>query len=161
MPLYRPQTFSHEGLLAIAANLLDKAFFDTSRALAKRRYQALEQGDRVFLVNVAMADGSEVPVDLRLDRSELRGSFNFSAFRDLVGRLLVAISRQLDASQMPPVFSSADNQRLSFLIPIVHRGSECDDVLIPGFDLRCPGAMTLELLFVDPLQFQSQVADAG
>lgn len=161
MSLYRTQSISQDKLLAIAANLLDKAFFDTNRVLAKRRYQALEKGNRVFLVNMAMEGGSELQVDMRLDRTELRNKLNFSAFRDVIGQLLVAISQQLKAKQSLPVFSSEDKGRWSYLIPAVHRGTEFDDVLILGLDTRRPGTLTLELQFIDPAQFQPQAVSAG
>lgn len=161
MPLYRTQNISQEQLLAIAANLLDKAFFDTSRALAKRRYQALEKGDRVFLVNVAMEDRSELAVDVRLDRTELRNKLNFSAFRDVVAHLLGAVSQLLKAQQPLPVFATEDKGRWSYLVPAVYRGDERDDVLILGLDTRRPGRLTVELLFIDPAQFQLQTASAG
>lgn len=161
MSLYRTQKISQDKLLAIAANILDKAFFDTGRILAKQRYQALERGDRVFLINVAMDDASELQVDLRLDRSELHSKLNFSAFRDVVGQLLVATSQQLKSGQPLPVFSTGDNGRWSYLIPAVHRGAERDDVLILGLDVRHPGKLTIELLFIDPAQFQTQSANAG
>jgi hypothetical protein len=161
MSLYRTQNISQEKLLAIAANILDKAFFDSSRVLAKRRFHALEKGDRVFLVNVAMEDRSELSVDVRLDRREARGQYNFTAFRDLVGQLLLAVSQTLKAKQAPPVFSSADGRRWNYLIPAIQRGVERDDMLIMGLDGRRPGALTIELMFIDPSQFQSQATSAG
>jgi hypothetical protein len=160
MPLYRTQNISQDKLLGIAANLLDKAFFDTGRALAKRRYQALERGNRVFLINVKMEEGGELQVDLRLDRTELRGKLNFSTLRDMVGQLLAAIAQQLKVKQSLPAFSTADSRRWSYLLPAIHCGAEGEDVLILGMDLRHPGVLTIELLFIDPAQFQSQTATA-
>jgi len=160
MPLYRTQTIPQDQLLAIAANLLDKAFFDDSRVLAKRRYQALEKGDKVFLINLGTEDRSELKVDVRLDRSELRNKLNFSSFRDLIGQLLVTVAEMLKTKQPLPVFSTQDKGRWGYLIPAVHRGPELDDVLILGVDTRRPGLLTLELMFIDPAQFQSQAASA-
>lgn len=156
MALYRTQSISQDQLLAIAANILDKAFFDSSRVLAKRRYQALEKGDRVFLINVAMEDRSELEVDLRLDRSELHSKLNFSAFRDVVAHLLGATAQLLKAKKPLPVFSNGDNGRWCYLIPAVYRGDVREEVLIIGLDTRRPGKLTLELMFIDPSQFQAQ-----
>lgn len=161
MSLYRTQHISQENLLTIAANILDKAFFDSSRVLAKRRFQALERGDRVFLVNVTMESGRDMRVDARLDRSEARCHYNFSAFRDLVGGLLVGISQRLKSKQPLPVFSTGDGRRWSYLIPSVHRGPEGDDMLILALDGRSPGTLTIELMFIDPTQFQAQAASGG
>ncbi len=161
MSLYHTQSIAQDKLLGIAANLLDKAFFDTSRDLAKRRYQGLEKGDRVFLVKLAMEDRNELQVDVRLDRREQRNKLNFSAFRDVVAQLLVAVSHQLKAQQPLPVFSSEDKGRWMYLIPAVQRGDEQDDVMVLGLDARRPGQLTLELMFIDPTQFQSSAASAG
>lgn len=160
MSLYRTQSISQDKLLAIAANILDKAFFDSNRILAKRRYQALEKGDRVFLINVGMEAGSELQVDMRLDRTELHNKLNFSAFRDVTGQLLVAIAEQLKEKRSLPVFATEDKGRWSYLIPALHRGAERDDVMILGLDTRRPGKLTLELMFIDPAQFQPQAASA-
>lgn len=160
MTLYRTQSISQDQLLTIAANILDKAFFDSSRVLAKRRYGALEKGDRVFLVNLAMND-SELAVDLRLDRTELRSKLNFSSFRDVVAQLLGATSQLLKARQPLPAFSNDDNRRWLYLIPAVYRGDARDEILVPGIDMRRPGKLTLELMFIDPEQFQTQALNAG
>ena len=158
MALYRTQSISQDQLLAIAANILDKAFFDSSRVLAKRRYQALEKGDRVFLINVAMEDSSELAVDLRLDRTELRSKLNFSVFRDVTAQLLGAVSQLLKAKQPLPVFSTEDKGRWTYLIPAVYRGDVREEILILGLDASRPGKLTLELMFIDPAQFQQTVS---
>ena len=153
MSLYRTQSISQEKLLIISANLLHKAFFDSSRVLAKRRYQQLEQGRVVFLVNVKMEDGTELEVNISLDCSELRGKLNFSAFRDLVGQLLAKFSQHLKEKTPLPTFSSADNRRWSYLLPALQQSEERTNVLILGLDVGHPGALTLELMFIDPAQF--------
>jgi len=161
MSLYRTQSIPQDKLLAIAANILDKAFFDTGRVEAKRRYQLLEKGDRVFLLKLAMEGASELQVDVRLDRAELYNKLNFSAFRDVIGQLLVAAAHQLKEKRPLPVFSTQDKGRWSYLIPAVHRGTERDDVMILGLDARHPGKLTLELMFIDPAQFSPQAVSAG
>lgn len=161
MTLYRTQSISQDQLLAIAANLLDKAFFDSSRVLAKRRYQALEKGTQIFLINVSMEDRSELAVDLRLDRAELQSKLNFSAFRDVVAHLLGAISQLIKEKQHPPVFSSETDGRWMYLIPAVYRGDVRDEMLILGLDTRVRGKLTLELMFIDPTQFQPQAASVS
>lgn len=158
MSLYRTQNISQEKLLVIAANLLHKAFFDSSRVLAKRRYQQLEQGIEVFLINVRMEDGTELAVNISLDCTELRGKLNFSTFRELIGQLLAAFTKQLKEKKPLPTFAAADNRRWSYLLPAFHyskeqQGEEHTSVLILGLDVGRPGALTLELMFIDPAQF--------
>ena len=58
MPLYRNQTITLDKLLTISINLLHQAFGDTTRLLAKRRFQYLEGGKSVYLATVRMDDGS-------------------------------------------------------------------------------------------------------
>ncbi len=156
MALYRSYNLSQEQLLAIAANMLDKAFLDSSRVLAKRRYQALEKGNRVFLINVALEKGNEVAVDVRLNRSELRNKLNFSTFRHVVALLLGSVARVLDTKQPVQAFSSEDKGRWMYLIPAVLAGEAGEDMMILGLDTRIPGSMTLELLFIDPAQFAAK-----
>lgn len=159
MTLYRNQSISPEKLLAVAANILVGAFFDTSRALAKRRYQALEKGHKVFLLNIAMEDRSELAVDIALDVTELRNKLNFSALRDVIGQLLGAVSKALNEKQTLPIFTNEDGGRWGYLIPAVYSGPERDDVLILGLDARQRGKLTLELMFIDPAQFQAPAAN--
>lgn len=160
MSTYHSQEITPEKLLVLAANLLHKAFYDSTRLLAKRRYQLLEQGEVVFLVKVKMEDGSELDVNIRLDRSELRGKLNFSAFRQLVGQLLAAFTEKLQQSERLNVFADADQRRWLYLIPALLQSPERINVLLLGADIRQPGAMTLELQFVDPDQFRQQDASS-
>lgn len=161
MALYRTHSISQDKLLSIAANILDKAFFDTSRMLAKRRYQALEKGDKVFLINVAMEDASELQVEVRMDRSELRNKVNFSSFREVVGALLVTVAHHLKSGEQLPIFSTEDKGRWVYWIPAIMKGAEQDDVLVLGLDSRRPGKLTLELMFIDPAQFAAQAPQLG
>lgn len=154
MPLYRSQSIAPEKLLVMAANLLHKSFHDTSRMMAKRRYQLLENGKTVFLVNVRMEDNSELQVNLKLDRSELRGKLNFSAFRQLIARLLHGFMQQLQAKEALSLFTDEDGKRWSYLIPAVMKTEATFDMMILGADVREPGVLTLELMFIDPEQFR-------
>jgi len=154
MPLYRSQSIAPEKLLVMAANLLHKSFHDTSRMMAKRRYQLLEDGKKVFLVNVRMEDSSELQVNLTLDCSELRGKLNFSAFRQLIGRLLHGFMQKLQTQESLNMFTDEDGKRWSYLIPAVLKTEATIDMMILGADVREPGVLTLELMFIDPEQFR-------
>jgi len=154
MPLYRSQSIAPEKLLVMAANLLHKSFHDTSRMMAKRRYQLLEDGKKVFLVNVRMEDSSELQVNLTLDRSELRGKLNFSAFRQLIVRLLHGFMQKLQTQESLNMFTDEDGKRWSYLIPAVLKTEATIDMMILGADVREPGVLTLELMFIDPEQFK-------
>lgn len=156
MPLYRTQSFSPEKLLTIAINLLHRAFGESTRLAAKHRYQHLESGKTVYLATVRMDDGSELKVNTRLDSSELQGKLNFGAFRQLVAQLLTACARQIDSKQPLNTFSDQDAKRWIYLIPAHYQSDVALNMLVLGVNLRQPGELTIELMFVDPTQFMSQ-----
>jgi hypothetical protein len=160
MPLYRSQTLSPDKLLVMAANLLHKSFHDASRMMAKRRFQLLESGKDVFLVNVRMEDNSELQINLRLDRSELRGKLNFSTFRQLIARLLHGFMQKMQAKESLNPFTDEDGKRWSYMIPAIMKTGQQFDMMILGADVRVPGVLTFELMFIDPEQFKRADASA-
>jgi hypothetical protein len=156
MPLYRTHSIAPEKLLTMSANILHQAFFTGMRLDAKRRYQFLESGRSVFLLKVRMEDGSELEVNLRLDCHELHGKLNFSAFRRLIGRLLTAVTQKLSEKQPLNIFSNDEQQRWVFLIPALYQTGDDVNMLVLAVELNQPGTLSLELLFIDPSQFEQQ-----
>lgn len=161
MALYRTQSMSSEKLLTIAANVLHKAFYDSTRLEAKRRYQFLNDGRTLFLIKLTVEDGSELDVNLSLDRSELRGKLNFSVFKQLVGRLLATYAQLLNEKQPLNTFSDEQQQRWVYLIPAAFQSSEALNMMVLAANMSQPGALTLELMFIDPEQFRVKEAAAG
>ncbi|MDB6060444.1 MAG: hypothetical protein JWM78_547 [Verrucomicrobiaceae bacterium] len=161
MPLYRTQSVSAEKLLTISINLLHQAFGDTTRLLAKRRFQYLENGKSVYLAHVKMEDDSQLKVNVKLERSELKGKLNFSAFRQVVAHLLGACAQQIESKQQLNTFSDTDEKRWIYLIPALYQSDVAQNMLVLGVNLRQPGELTLELMFVDPTQFQQQERTAA
>jgi hypothetical protein len=167
MTLYRTQSITPEKLLVIAANILHKAFYDCTRLEAKRRYQFLHDGRTIFLVKLRMDDGSELEVNLNLERSELRGKLNFSLFKQLVGQLLAAYAKTLNEKQPLNTFADDNQQRWVYLIPALSKSSaepastESLNMLVLAANMSRPGALTLELMFIDPEQFRRDTAAAG
>jgi hypothetical protein len=158
MSLYRNHSIAPEQLLTLATNVLQQAFFRGPRLDAKRRYQFLEDGRTIFLLKLRLEDGSELEVNLRLDRTEQRGKLNFSAFRQLVGRLIVECVERLNKKQPLNLFANAEQQRTIFLIPAAHQAADAVDMLVLAVELSQPGALLLELMFIDPVQFSQQGA---
>ncbi len=64
--------------------------------LAKHRFQYLEGGKAIYLATVQMEDKSELKINLKLERSELKGKLNFGGFRQVIAQLLTSCVRQLD-----------------------------------------------------------------
>lgn len=156
MSLYRNHSITPEKLLTLSANVLQQAFFAGTRLDAKRRFQFIEDGRTVFLVKLRMEDGSELEVHLRLDRTELRGKLNFSGFRQLVGRLVVECAERLDKKQQLALFADDEQQRWVFMIPAGQQVDGVVDILVPAIDLSRPGRLLLELMFIDPAQFEQR-----
>lgn len=161
MALYRNQSITSDKLLTIAANILHKSFYDCTRLDAKRRYQFVHDGHTVFLVRLKVEDGSELDVNLSLDRSELHGKLNFSLFRQLVGQLLAAYAKLLNEKQPLNIFSDDAQQRWIYLIPAAFQSGDQLNMLVLAANLSQPGALTLELMFIDPEQFRSDAAPAA
>jgi hypothetical protein len=156
MTLYRTHSIAPEKLLTLSINVLQQAFFSGPRLDAKRRYQFLENGRTIFLIKLRMEDGSELEVKLRMERSELRGKLNFSAFRQLLGRLLAAQVEQLHAGQPLNIFSNSEQQRWVYLIPALYQTGSETNMLVSALELSEPGALLMELMFIDPSQFDRQ-----
>lgn len=154
MPLYRTQSFSPETLLTMAINLLHQAFGQSTRLLAKHRFQHLESGKAVYLATVRMEDKSELKVNIKLERSELQGKLNFGGFRQLITQLLSACVRQLESKQPLNTFSDQDAKRWIYLIPALYQNEVALNMLVLGVNMRQAGEVTIELMFVDPAQFQ-------
>jgi len=161
MALYHTQNISSEKLLTIAANILHKAFYDCTRLEAKRRYQFLLDGRRIFLIKLQMQDGSELEVNLSLEQSELRGKLNFSLFKQLVGQLLGNYARLLNEKQPLNTFSDEEQQRWVYLIPAAFQGPEHLNMLVLSANMNEPGSLNLELMFIDPEQFRTAGANAA
>jgi len=154
MPLYRTQSLPPEKLLTIAVNLLHKAFGESTRLLAKHRFQYLEGGKAIYLATVQMEDKSELKVNLKLECSELKGKLNFGGFRQLIAQLLAGCARQLDSKQPLNTFSDQDAKRWIYLIPALYQSDVAVNMLVLGVNMRQPGELTIELMFVDPAQFK-------
>jgi hypothetical protein len=157
----RTQQMSSSQLLTIATNLLHKAFHDCPRVDAKRRYRALEEGKKVFLIEMQSPDGGQVRVTMSLDRSEFRGRFSFSLLRDLVAQLLARFSTALTEKSPLNTFSDEQRQRCVFLLPAVCENDDAVNMLVLAVDVGTLGAMELALMFIDPAQFRRDEAAAG
>lgn len=152
----RNEKLTSTQLLTIATNVLHKAFHDCPRADAKRRFRAMEDGSKVFLLEMASEQGGKVRVTMSLDRSEFRGRLNFSLLRGLIGQLLVTFSQALGEKQPLNTFSDEQRNRCVFLPPAVSQADGEINMLVLSVDVGTPGTLELALMFVDPEQFRRQ-----
>lgn len=155
---FRSHKMTTAQMLTIGANLLHKAFYDTPRDDAKRRFRALEEGRKVLLSEIGTGEGDRMRAILSLDRSELRGKLNFSLLRSLVGELLNGYAQFLNEKKPLNTFSDEQRQRCVYLLPAVARVDDVVDMLVLSIDLSVPGDFELALMFIDPEQFRQPTA---
>lgn len=155
---FRTRKMSAAQMLTIGANLLYKAFYDTPRNDAKRRYRALEDGKKVLLSEIGTEEGDRMRAILSLDHSEMRGKLNFSLLRALVGELLNGYAQFLNEKKPLNTFSDEQRKRCVYLLPATLQQEGVLDMLVLAIDLSQPGDFELALMFIDPEQFRQSAA---
>ena len=90
----------------MSANLLHKAFQESTRTQSKNLFRELEKGHTVALTQVKMEDESLLRFDLAIDCTEFRGNLNFGAFKASVGVLIANLARALEDGKELPVYSA-------------------------------------------------------
>lgn len=154
-------TLTEEQLATISANILHQTLIEVSRTVGKRLFRELESGTRIAVTQLRMEDGSEVRMDLKLDRSEFRGALNFSLFRDSVLALLSRLSDTLrDEESALPVMRLMDetgqstSERRLFGVPGVIALDGVPNMLMMGATPSPSEPIILiELMYIDPEQF--------
>ena len=154
-------TLTAEQLATISANILHQTLIEVSRTVGKRLFRELESGTRIAVTQLRMEDGSEVRMDLKLDRSEFRGALNFSLFRDSVLALLSRLSDTLrDEESALPVMRLMDetgqstSERRLFGVPGVIALDGVPNMLMMGATPSpSEPVILIELMYIDPEQF--------
>lgn len=154
-------TLTEEQLATISANILHQGLIEVSRTVGKRLFRELESGTRIAVTQLRMEDGSEVRMDLKLDRSEFRGALNFSLFRDSVLALLSRLSDTLrDEESALPVMRLMDeagqstSERRLFGVPGVIALDGVPNMLMMGATPSpSEPVILIELMYIDPEQF--------
>ena len=154
-------TLTEEQLATISANILHQTLIEVSRTVGKRLFRELESGTRIAVTQLRMEDGSEVRMDLKLDRSEFRGALNFSLFRDSVLALLSRLSDTLrDEESALPVMRLMDetgqstSERRLFGVPGVIALDGLPNMLMMGATPSpSEPVILIELMYIDPEQF--------
>lgn len=160
---HQDHSLSTDKFLTIAANLLYKTFFDTTRTAAKGIYRQLHEGRVLNLANVRMEDKSQVRFELRLDYSEYHGRLGFSAFRAGLGQLINNIGQTVKKPDEITTFTAEHDPRLLlFGVTGVTMEGEQPNVLALGADTSGSGdaSVQLQLMYLDHKRFQP-AADQG
>lgn len=142
-------------LLTAGANVLHRAFIDSTRGDAKRRFRELYDGRRIHLLELSMDDDSVLQMHLEMDKRFCQGALNFSGFKRLLGLLLYRIGDRLQQTEPDlGLMNDEEGRRLLFHIPAVEKVGESLNILVLGVDLTTPGTALLQLMFMDPGQYR-------
>jgi hypothetical protein len=144
--------------LAMAANLLLQFVVNAPRTEGKRLFRSIEAGKPVKLVRVKMDDGSELMMEVVLDKREYRGALNFRLFRQHVHSLCIRAAALLSDEEKKaslPLFSDKNSGDSLFLAPGVVVQDGVVNLLVVGAKRPGTGSLTMQLVFLDPDQFQT------
>ena len=143
----------------MAANLLLQFVVNASRTDGKRLFRALESGKAVKLVRVKMDDGTEVMMEVLLDATDYRGTLNFRLFRQHTHALCAraaALLNDEDKKNSLPLFNDKNTGDSLFLAPGVVIEAGVVNLMVVGAKRPQAGSLTMQLVFLDPDQFQGQ-----
>lgn len=155
-----PQSLSGNEMVSVLGNFLKLVFFDNSRNNAKRCYRDLEEGKRVRLPSLTLADNSRTEVTLSMDISERRGKLAFSTFKKQMAAVLSRIAKEMEAGNDVPLLATADGMQRVVNLPVAFKEGDHTNVLAAGFHLKT-GELELKLMYLDPSQFSAQGASAA
>ncbi len=160
---YHQQAIAPLSLLKMACNVLHKYCLDAPRIDAKRVFQDMTVGERP-LIKLTMDDQSQLLVRGTILLDEFQGDkLNFSTFRRHLQTLLAHIARQVELDKDIPTFNDDSGKRLIFHTPIVIQdGMQGEsgakrpvlNALVLSVDLRVAAEATLEMMYLDPQQFE-------
>ena len=155
MPVSNKQSMPQDKFLTMAANLLYKAFLDSSRTKAKNLFREMSGGKVLALTKVQLEDKSEIRVDIALDHSEYRGAINFGAFRSSVALLISSLGEQLKKGEDVRVFSADhDSDIMIFGVTAVTHENKEPNVMVLGAEMASERpSVLLKLMYIDPEQF--------
>lgn len=137
---------------AILENL-NLQFFAATRADAKLLFAALLNVEQVPFMHMAVKSGGEVYCNLTLDTSACVGKLNFGKFRQILATMMLNMSNVLDEGEEPNVLTSEQGDML-FNIPGMMEIDDNFNVLVCGLKQTAPGRADINLMFLDPSQYQ-------
>lgn len=158
---FQTQQISETALLNLIATMLVKSFHDCPRVDAKRRFRALEEGNRIFLTQWKLDNGSTVDLSMTLDLTELRGPLNFSLLRKLTGVLIANFASILKEQLPVKSFATEDRTQTIFMPPAIGVQAGHINALAAAVNSGRPGELWVDLQFLDPDQFRRSEAAAG
>ena len=152
------QSVPQDKFLIMAANLLYKAFLESSRTKSKNLYKEIAAGKIIPLTTVQMEDKSTVRFDVALDASEYRGVLNFGAFRSSLTLLISSLGESLKKEEEITVFSAHHDPNVRiFAVTAVTKEAQDPNIMVLGADAAADRpSVLLRLMYLDPQQFEME-----
>ncbi len=143
-------------LVNLSAKILDQLFIRAPKDKAKPVFKDIKDGKSVNLGTVTFGKLIESKLDLTLDYSEFRGPrFNFDAFQEALHGILKQISDTFKTKGNLNVLSN-DQAGVIIHLPGVIRLGEQYNVMLLSYDLKNLNNIKVNLIFVDPSQYEKQ-----
>jgi|GEM_PF-905275 len=151
-------TMDTKHLLTAMINLLHRTIVDSNRTQAKKIFASLSDKRVVGLVRLKMESGNTLDTELSLNADEFIGELKFGVFRNALSAWMAnAIDVCKRDEELPVMFNDQRNETL-FNIPgaVVSDGQL--NVMFMSIFQPAPGRLRMNLMFVDPSQFERKDA---
>ena len=134
-------------IAAMATDILHKAFIDSPADIRKSAYEAISDGNKLYLTTVELDNGSQIPFYLDLDHSDYSGEVNFSAFDTSMRLLIAKLEKTLNDKDKGVMVYEPQRQpnKLTFGVGAATEEAENTNVLVLGC---CSGRILLNLTYV-------------
>ncbi len=140
-------------LLGLIASTLDRLFFGEEKAVAKKLYRQLRDGNAPQVMRLDAGEHGDLNCRLSLDTTECSARPGFAVFRQVLAAHLQAVAKRLEEGEGPNVYTSDASSEMIFNIPGAIEYNEQVYVLVTGVQQTQPGVLTFKLQFLDPAQF--------
>ena len=142
-------------LTAISLNL-DSQFYAAKRDHSKRLYSDIADGRAVPFIQLNTKRSGDINCKLQLDATQYTGKLSFSKFRKAMAVMLLGIKTRIEEKQSLNMLTS-EHGDIMFNIPGIIQNKDGTNVMVCGLRQAGPGAMTVRLMFLDPVRYQEEV----
>ena len=160
-------TMTYDQLGGLAANLLHKAFIESTRTLSKQLFRRLNDGETLPVTKLELEDDQSLQLMMRLDCGEYRGELNYSKFRDSIVAILQALVEALKSENPLQTFQEKDaagepthKVLLGTTGPTQH-GDDINVLMCALTPSPTEPRVLVELLYMNPDQFVAEGATSS
>ncbi len=140
-------------LLRLIASTLDRLFFGADKAVAKKLYRQLRDGNTPQVMRLDAGEHGELQCRLALDTTVCKTRPGFAVFRQVLASHLQAVAQRLEKGEDANVYTSDQTSEMIFNIPGAIEYNAQVYVMVTGVQQAQPGELTFNLQFLDPEQF--------